>query len=98
MISIYSLEQGVVYIVRKPFDDYYRNHFSVGDKLTYIGRNFSPYQGGHTIIFKEAGVYLQEDMNRDIIDSFGEYLALHDASGRLPPTTQPAEKESGLRD
>jgi hypothetical protein len=103
MISIYSLEQGVVYIVSKPFDDYYGNHFSAGDKLTYVGRNFSPYQGGHTITFKEAGIYLHEGMNQDIIDSFDEYLALYDASGRVPPAAQPSapqasKKEGGLRE
>lgn len=74
MLSIYTLEEGVVYTVTKPFTDYYQNHFPLDTKLTYVGRGFLPYDGGHTLFFKEQNIYLQEDDDAALIDSFHEYL------------------------
>ena len=75
MADIYSLEKGAAYVVRKEFADFYGNVFTPGEVLTYVERHFLPYHGGHTIVFKERAIYLQEDENRDIIDSFSEYLS-----------------------
>ena len=82
-LSIYTLEQGVAHIVTKPFVDYYNNQFTEGEKLSFVGRNFLPYEGGHTAIFKERRLYLQEDQNRDIIDAFDSYFQVYDTSARV---------------
>ena len=75
MVDIYTLEKGATYVVTRTFTDCYGNVFSPGELLTYVERHFLPYHGGHTIVFKERSVYLQEDENQDIIDSFGVYLS-----------------------
>ncbi|MBK9927445.1 MAG: DUF3601 domain-containing protein [Anaerolineales bacterium] len=96
-LTIYTLEEGVVYIVTKPFQDYYNNSFNVGEKFTYASRNFSPYQGGHTIVFKERSLYLHEEANVNIIDAFHEYFQIHDASKRVAkPTPSPAKKKNRI--
>jgi hypothetical protein len=75
MIDIYTLEKGSVYVVNKMFTDFYGNIFSPGETLTYVERHFLPYEGGHTIVFAERSIYLQEEANRDIIDRFADYLS-----------------------
>jgi hypothetical protein len=82
-LTIYTLEESVVYVVTKPFQDYYNNSFTTGEKLTYASRNFSPYHGGHTIVFKEKSLYLHEEINSDIIDAFSEYFQIQDAVNGL---------------
>ena len=75
MLTIYTLEKGATYVVNRAFTDFYGNAFSPGEALTYAERHFLPYHGGHTIVFKERSIYLQEEANADIIDSFAEYLS-----------------------
>jgi hypothetical protein len=89
MLTIYTLEEGVIYIVTKPFADYYQSQFALGTKLTYVGRAFLPYHGGHTLFFKEQNIYLQEDDDAAFIDSLHEYLTIFDATGRVAPTNRP---------
>jgi hypothetical protein len=75
MTEIHTLEEGSTYVVNRGFTDFYGNVYSPGEMLTYTERHFLPYHGGHTIIFKERNIYLQEEENQDIIDSFGEFLS-----------------------
>jgi hypothetical protein len=75
MVDIYTLEKGATYVVSNRFADFYGNVFSPGEILTYVERHFLPYHGGHTIVFKERNIYLQEDTNRDIVDRFADYLS-----------------------
>ena len=75
MADIYTLEKGVTYVVGSTFTDFHGNVFSPGETLTYAERHFLPYHGGHTIVFKERSIYLQEAENKDIVDSFAEYLS-----------------------
>ena len=75
MTDIYTLEEGATYVVTKAFTDYYGNAFSPGQTLTYAEKHFLPYHGGHTIVFKERNIYLQEEENKDILGSFAEYLS-----------------------
>jgi hypothetical protein len=101
MLDIYTLEEGVVYTVTKPFTDYYQNHFPLDKKLTYVGRAFLPYHGGHTLFFKEQNIYLQEDDDKAFIDSFHEHLAAFDVTGRVtvtnrPPVLRPRERRKGF--
>ena len=75
MLTIYTLEKGAAYVVQRAFTDFYGNVFSPGEVLTYQERHFLPYHGGHTIVFKERSIYLQEEANADLIDSFAHYLS-----------------------
>ena len=75
MVDIYTLEKGASYVVKNTFTDFYGNVFSPGEVLTYVERHFLPYEGGHTIVFKERNIYLQEEANQDIIDGFADYLS-----------------------
>lgn len=70
-----ALKAGITYIVKKPFTDFYGNVFSAGEALTYVKRHFLPYHGGHTIVFDQRSIYLQEEENQQIIESLAEYLA-----------------------
>ncbi len=96
-VTIYTLEEGTVYIVTQPFKDHYGTEFSAGDKLTFVGRNFLPYHGGHTITFKEKTLYLQEEENRDVVDSFGDYFQVFDPSSRVIKPQPPAPKKKNER-
>ncbi len=74
MIDVYSFEVGVTYTVAKDFIDFYGNKFSRGERLTYNERHFLPYDGGHTIVFKERNLYLQEQENKNVLDSLSDYF------------------------
>ena len=98
MLTIHTLEEGVVYVVTKPFTDYHQGGFTPGAKLTYVGRHYLPYHGGHTLFFKERNIYFQEDEDAALLDSFHEYLAAFDATGRVaPPDRPPAQTPRGRR-
>jgi hypothetical protein len=75
MMDISTLEKDATYVVNIMFTDFYGNVFSPGELLTYVERHFLPYHGGHTIVFKERNIYLQEEENQDIIDRFADYLS-----------------------
>ena len=75
MVDIYTLKKGATYLVNNMFTDFYGNVFSPGEMLTYVERHFLPYDGGHTIVFKEHNIYLQEEVNQEIIDRFAYYLS-----------------------
>jgi hypothetical protein len=75
-MDIHSLKKGSQYRVQQDFHDYYRNRFTKGEQLTLVETHFLPYHGGYTVVFKERTLYLQEEENATILDSFGEYLSL----------------------
>jgi hypothetical protein len=95
-----TLEPGVVYIVRQLFTDYRGCTFEPGRLLTYEGRSYFAYHGGHTLIFRETTIALQEDEQIEILGSLGDFLVIHDESGRRPPPVmermRTAAKSSGL--
>lgn len=72
--TIYGLIPGGRYQIIKPFTDYYRNSFEQNEILRFKERHFLPYEGGHTIMFDERPMYLQEEINREIIDNFQKYV------------------------
>ena len=72
--TIYGLYPGWEYKVVQSFTDYYGNEFKVNEKLTFKERHFLPYHGGHTIMFEQCSLYLQEDQNKDILDNFSSYI------------------------
>jgi hypothetical protein len=73
--TVYGLIPDREYQVVQSFTDYYGNTFEQGQRLRFKQRHFQPYHGGHTIIFAERPLYLQEDQNRDILENFSEYIA-----------------------
>lgn len=73
-LTVYTLQPGQCYEVKQAFSDYYGNDFAVGERLTFQQRHFLPYHGGHTVMFVEKTMYLQEEVNRAILDDFSRYL------------------------
>ncbi|HKQ05518.1 MAG TPA: DUF3601 domain-containing protein [Blastocatellia bacterium] len=73
--TIYGLAPGGEYRVMQPFTDYYGNEFKGGELLRFRERHFLPYDGGHTIVFDERPLYLQETRNEAILAHFSEYIA-----------------------
>jgi hypothetical protein len=72
--TIYGLYPGRNYRVIKSFTDFYENSFQKNEVLHFKERHFLPYDGGHTIVFEERMLYLQENKNKDILDNFSEYI------------------------
>ena len=73
--TVYGLVQGAQYQVMQTFSDYYNNEFQRGQLLRFKERHFLPYHGGHTIIFDQRPLYLQEEENAAILANFSEYIA-----------------------
>lgn len=73
--TVYGLVQGAEYRVMQTFTDYYNNAFQSGELLSFKERHFLPYHGGHTIIFDQRSLYLQEEENAAILANFSEYIA-----------------------
>ena len=76
--TVYLLVPGAEYRVMQTFTDYYNNQFQSGELLHFKERHFLPYHGGHTIIFHERSLYLQEDTNAPTLSNFPSYIALVD--------------------
>ena len=73
--TVYGLVQGAQYQVVQNFIDYYKNEFQQGEMLCFKERHFLPYHGGHTIVFEQRPLYLQEEENAAILENFSEYIA-----------------------
>ena len=73
-MAIQDLKKDCQYRVQQDFADYYHNQFTKGEILTFVELHFLPYHGGYTVIFKEKTLYLQEDVNSDILGSLADYL------------------------
>jgi hypothetical protein len=73
--TIYGLVRGGEYRVMQSFTDYYGNQFQRGELLRFKERHFLPYEGGHTILFEERPLYLQESENSAILANLSEYIA-----------------------
>lgn len=74
-LTIYRLQPQKTYRVRRTFTDYYGHVFETGQELTFVKRNFLPYDGGHTLTFQPAAVYLQEELQAEILENLDVYLA-----------------------
>ncbi|GAB4567576.1 MAG: hypothetical protein Fur0017_08730 [Anaerolineales bacterium] len=77
--TLYGLVPGAEYRVIQDFTDYYGNSFKQGETLRFTTRHFLPYHGGHTLVFGEKQIFLQEDQNKNILDNFKDYIE------RIPP-------------
>ena len=78
-VDFYRLVNGQCYTVVKSLTDHYGNDFSAGEKLIFIGKRFLPYDGGYMLFFENRQMYLQEDKQRQIIESFNDYLMIANA-------------------
>ena len=65
---------GSQYQVIRSFTDYYGNSFEQREILRFKQRYFLPYEGGHTIVFEERSLYLQEEKNQEIVEHFSDYI------------------------
>ena len=74
--DIRDLRKDVQYRIQRDFADFYHNQFTQGELLTFVEFHFLPYHGGYTVVFKERTIYLQEEVNADILGSLGDYLRL----------------------
>ena len=72
--TVYGLVPGAEYRVVQSFTDYYGNRFQQGELLRFKERHFLPYHGGHTIVFNERPLYLQESENSDVLANFSAYI------------------------
>jgi len=72
--TVYGLIPGAEYRVVQSFNDYYGNQFQLGEFLRFKERHFLPYHGGHTIVFEQKPLYLQENENADLIANFSDYI------------------------
>ena len=72
--TLYGLRPGRPYRVVRPFTDFHGNQFQENEILHFKERHFLPYHGGHTIIFNEKTLYLQEEENKEFIGNFSEYI------------------------
>ena len=75
-IEIQDLKLHSQYRVLQDFVDFYQNQFRQGELLTFVESHFLPYHGGYTVVFQERTLYLQEEVNSDILGSLGDYLRL----------------------
>jgi hypothetical protein len=73
-MSVNDLVEGRTYEVIRDFADYYGSAFARGERLVFSERHFLPYHGGHTIVFGPVSLYLQEEVNADILDHLELYL------------------------
>ena len=73
--TVYGLVQGAEYQIVQTFTDHYGNEFRSGDRLRFKERHFLPYHGGHTIVFDQRPLYLQEEANASILENFSDYIA-----------------------
>ena len=72
--TVYGLVPGAEYRVIQSFTDYYANQFQLGELLRFKERHFLPYDGGHTIVFDQRSLYLQETQNEELIANFSDYI------------------------
>jgi len=72
--TVYGLVPGAEYRVVQSFTDCYQNQFQKGELLRFKERHFLPYHGGHTIVFEERPLYLQENENAELIANFSDYI------------------------
>jgi hypothetical protein len=72
--TVYGLVPGRVYRVVEPFADHYANQFQPGERLRFRERHFLPYHGGHTLVFEERSIYLQETQNAEILHDFRRFV------------------------
>lgn len=77
-MTVYDLKDGQRYVILRAFTDYQGQAFEPGTVLTFRSRHFLPYEGGHTVMFTEKWMYLQEELQAEILDNFADYVRVAD--------------------
>lgn len=72
--TIFGLIPGQGYKVIQDITDHHGNSFHQNETLRFKERHFLPYHGGHTVIFDQRTLYLQEEQNSDLVNNFSVYL------------------------
>jgi len=73
-LTVHGLVPGRTYRVARPMRDHHGGEFVVGETLVFVEKHFLPYEDGHTIVFQQRRMYLQDGTNDDILDDFDAYL------------------------
>lgn len=73
-MDVYGLRPGQRFQVVRAFQDHYGNAFEAGEQLTFKSRDYLPYHGGHTVVFEEKTMYLQDEDNAAILGNLAAYL------------------------
>jgi Domain of unknown function (DUF3601) len=73
--GVYGLIPGAKYRVIRPITDCYGASFEAGEELTFVSRDYLPYHGGHTLVFRPRTMYLQDDENAGVLHALDTYLA-----------------------
>jgi hypothetical protein len=81
--TVYDLRVDAVYEVLQDFKDHYDAPFTAGTRLTFASRNFLPYEGGHTVNFRECTIYIQDSSL--VYARFADYIALAPPDAQIVP-------------
>jgi hypothetical protein len=73
-MTAYDLVKGRAYEVVRELRDFYGGVFPVGQRLVFSELHFLPYHGGYTLDFGPVSMYLQEEVNADILNGMEVYL------------------------
>ncbi len=73
-LTVHRLVPGRCYVVRDAFLDHRGARFAPGARLTFREQHFLPHDGGHTLVFEEATVYLQEQDEAAILEALDRHL------------------------
>jgi hypothetical protein len=73
-LSVHTLRPSARYRIVRGFTDFCGNHFEPGEILTFRERHYLPYDGGNTVVFEEQRMYLQDDVNADVLHQMDRYL------------------------
>lgn len=72
--GVYDLRRGRRYVVVQGFTDYHGGRFEAGERLTFRRHDYLPYHGGHTVVFDERTVYLQDEENAEVLGKLRDYI------------------------
>jgi hypothetical protein len=102
--GVYGLVPGTAYRVIRLIKDCHGSDFAVGEELTFAHRDYLPYHGGHTIVFRQRAMYLQDEVNADLLNALDAYLevapvpsSMTDAPEPAPVSSAPASPAKPLR-
>jgi len=72
--GVNDLRKGRRYVVARGFTDCHGGRFEAGERLTFRRHDYLPYHGGHTLVFDERTVYLQDEENADVLSGIWTYF------------------------
>ena len=73
-MRITDLVVGETYVVVRPFRDFHGTLVQVGDRQTFEGYSFLPYDGGFTVRFRQETLYLQQEDQAEVVEHAERFL------------------------